>query len=119
VKLRYLTAAGLLCWLLVACQSLGLAPAKSLSDRLAYGYGTLSAVEFAAADATNAGELSKADAQTVLKLADQSRTLLDGAKSLLEALRSRAHRIWSTSVPRSARRRAARLSLSTAAQQLA
>lgn len=84
MKPRHLALAGLLCWLLAACQSLGLAPAKSLSDRLAYGYGTLSAVEFAAADATNAGELSKADAQTVLKLADQSRTLLDGAKSLLD-----------------------------------
>lgn len=84
MKPRHIALAGLLCWLLVACSSLGLAPAKSLSDRLAYGYGTLSAVEFAAADATNAGELSKADAQTVLKLADNARTLLDGSKSLLD-----------------------------------
>lgn len=79
---RY-AALGLLCAVLSACTSLGLTPAKSLSDRIAYGYSTLSAVQFAAANATNAGELSASDAEAVLKLADQSRVLLDGAKALL------------------------------------
>jgi hypothetical protein len=83
MKPRYAPFCGLLLAFLTACASLGVAPARSLSDRLAYGYSTLSAVQFAAANATNAGELSKSDAEAVLKLADQSRVLLDGAKSLL------------------------------------
>jgi hypothetical protein len=83
MRIRHYAALGLLCALLSACASLGLAPAKSLSDRLAYGYSTLSAVQFAAANATNAGELSATDAEAVLKLADQSHVLLDGAKTLL------------------------------------
>jgi hypothetical protein len=83
MRLHRYTAAAFLCCLLSACASLGLAPAKSLADRLAYGYSTLSAVQFAAANATNAGELSKSDAEAVLKLADQSRLLLDGARALL------------------------------------
>lgn len=82
-RIRNYAALGLLCALLTACASLGLAPAKTLSDRLAYGYSTLSAVQYAAATATTAGELSYSDAEDVLKLADQSRVLLDGAKAVL------------------------------------
>lgn len=83
MKVRNIAAVGCILWLLTACASLGLAPAQSLDQRLAYGYSTLSAVQFAAANATAAGELSKSDAESVLKLADQSRVLLDSAKSLL------------------------------------
>lgn len=71
-----------LCVLLCACQSLGLAPPKSLEDRVAYGYSTYSAVQYAAANAVTAGELSSADGEAVLKMADQSRILLDSAKAL-------------------------------------
>jgi hypothetical protein len=82
-RIRHYAALGLLSALLTACQSLGLAPAQSLDQRLAYGYSTYSAVQFAAANAKNAGEISASDAEAVLKLADQSRVLLDGAKVLL------------------------------------
>lgn len=82
-RLRHYAAAALLCAVLTACASLGLAQPKSLSDRLAYGYATLSAVQYAAAAATTAGELSYSEAEDVLKLADQSRVLLDGAKAVL------------------------------------
>jgi hypothetical protein len=83
MRIRHHVAAAFLCCLLSACATFGLAPAKSLSDRLAYGYATLSAVQYAAATATTAGELSYSDAEDVLKLADQSRALLDGAKAIL------------------------------------
>jgi hypothetical protein len=61
---------------------MGLAPAKSLPERVAYGYSTLSAVQFAAANATEAGELSADDAKAVLKIGDEARALLDGAKAM-------------------------------------
>ncbi len=83
MRIRHYASLGLLCALLTACASLGLAPAKSLSERLAYGYSTLSAVQYAAANATTAGEISPSDAEDVLKLADQARVMLDGAKALL------------------------------------
>lgn len=68
--------------LLCACQSLGLAQPKSLQDRIAYGYSTYSAVQYAAANAITAGEMSSADGEAVLKMADQARVLLDSAKAL-------------------------------------
>ena len=83
MKPRYAPFYALILIVLTGCSSLGLAPAKSLSDRLAYGYSTYTAVQYAAANATNAGELSKSDAETGLQLADQSRVLLDGARALL------------------------------------
>lgn len=73
----------LLCVLLGACQSLGLAQPKSLSDRLAFGYATYSAVQYAAANAVTSGELSSADGEAVLRLGDQARALLDTSKGLL------------------------------------
>lgn len=66
--------------LLVGCASLGLAPASSFGDRLAYSYGTHTAVLVAATQSLEAGELDSADASRVLKVADEARTALDAAK---------------------------------------
>lgn len=80
---RHYALAYVLCALLTACSSLGLAPAKSLSDRLAYSYGVLTAVNNTAAQEVNAGTLKTEDAEHILKIGDEARALLDGAKSLL------------------------------------
>jgi hypothetical protein len=67
--------------LLSACASLGLAPAQSFEQKLAYGYGTYTAVQAAAAQAMSDHVLPSADGSQVLKLADESRALLDAAKA--------------------------------------
>lgn len=67
---------------LVACASLGLAPAQTFDQKLAYAYGTHAAVLETAAPAVQAGTLSAAEGASVLKLADSARALLDAAKSL-------------------------------------
>ena len=68
--------------LLTACASLGLAPAQTLNQKIAYAYGTHTAVLQATTASVSAGKLSSTDASQVLKLADASRTLLDAATSL-------------------------------------
>lgn len=67
---------------LVGCQSVGLAPAQSFDQKLAYAYGVHTAVEQAAAQAVSTGTLSKVDGTAILSMADQSKTLLDDAKVL-------------------------------------
>lgn len=68
--------------LLNACASLGLAPAQSFDQKLAYGYATHTAVLLAANTSLQAGSITKADAQQVLTLGDTSKTLLDSAKAI-------------------------------------
>ncbi len=65
---------------LSACASFGLAPASSFSDRLAYSYGTHTAVLTAATDSLEAGEIGSEDAARVLKVADEARRALDAAR---------------------------------------
>lgn len=72
-----------LCVLLSACASLGLEPAKSPADRIAYGYSTYTAVVQAAANSVRTGDISKADGATILKLSDEARTLLDAAQAIV------------------------------------
>lgn len=74
-------SAFLLLLTLVGCASLGLAPAQSFDQKLAYAYGTHTAVLQAAASAVTAKTLSPSDGEQVLKLADESRALLDAAKA--------------------------------------
>lgn len=74
-----LSAAG---FLATSCASIGLAPAQSFSDKLAYAYGVHTAVLNTAALSVASKSLSVADARKVLSLADQSRGLLDDAKAL-------------------------------------
>lgn len=66
--------------ILTACASLGLAPALSFSDRLAYSYATHTAVLISTTQSLEAGEIASVDASRVLKVADEARTALDGAK---------------------------------------
>ena len=73
---------GFLFLLLSACTQLGLAPADSFDAKLAYAYGSHTSVMQAAATAVKAKDISKEDGQQVLKLADESRALLDTAKGL-------------------------------------
>lgn len=68
--------------MLGACASLGLSSAQSFNQRLAYAYGTHTAVMQAATTAVSSGALSTADAEQVLKMADQTKVLLDGARTL-------------------------------------
>lgn len=80
MKIPRYTAAWLLCALLTGCASLGLTPAKTLSERLAYSYGAQIAVQEAATRGLNAGTLSSADGEYVLKVSDETRVLLDAAR---------------------------------------
>jgi hypothetical protein len=64
------------------CASLGLAPAQSFDQGLAYAYGTHTAIEQTAAAAASSGAISQAEAASVLKLGDQSRQLLDSARTV-------------------------------------
>lgn len=63
-----------------ACSSIGIQPAKSFDQQLAYAYSSHTAVLDAASNALEAGSLSVDDAEAVLALADQSRVLLDSAR---------------------------------------
>ncbi len=66
---------------LIAGCAAGAARPETLNQRLAYAYGAHTAVLESAALQVKAGTLSKADADSILKIADESRTLLDGARS--------------------------------------
>lgn len=62
------------------CATFGLAPASSFDQRLAYSYGTHTAVLTATTQSLEAGEISSEDATRVLKVADQARDALDAAR---------------------------------------
>lgn len=81
---RY-AAYAVLCAILVGCASIGLTPAKSLSDRIAYAYGVNAGVRTAAANSLNAGNIKVEDAEYVLKVSDESRAMLDASKAALTA----------------------------------
>lgn len=66
--------------LLAACTSIGIQPAKSFDQQLAYAYSSHTAVLDSASNALEAGDITTEDAETVLQLADQSRVLLDSAR---------------------------------------
>lgn len=74
--------APLLCLMLAGCAALGLQPAQSLDERLAYAYGTYTAVLQATASAQAAGSVSAVDVGHVRVIADQVRALLDGARAV-------------------------------------
>lgn len=66
--------------ILTACASLGLAPASSFEERLAYAVSQNAAVREAAAVSVERKELSVDDAKRVLKITDEVRTALDAAR---------------------------------------
>jgi hypothetical protein len=75
-----ITAAYFLFALLAGCAQLGLAPATTFDERLAYAVSQNAAVRTAAANSLDAGEIQLQDAKFVLKTTDEARTLLDAAK---------------------------------------
>jgi hypothetical protein len=80
-RLKTIFAAGLL-YAIVACASLGIAPAQSFDAKLGYAYGLHTAVLETAAVEVSAGALSKADGANILTLADKARDLLDSARAV-------------------------------------
>ncbi len=66
--------------LLLGCAQMGLAPAKSFDQNVAYGYSTLASVRISAAQALKTGVIEKDDAERVLALSDQARSGLDAAR---------------------------------------
>lgn len=63
-----------------ACAQLGLVPAKSFDQQVAYGYSTLASVRLSAVTALDAKSISVSDAKQVQALADQARAGLDAAR---------------------------------------
>jgi hypothetical protein len=78
--MKHIDYAFILLAFLMGCAQVGLTPAKSFDEKLAYAYGTHTAVLQTAAQAVNSKSMSSADGAQVLKLADESRTLLDAAR---------------------------------------
>lgn len=68
-------------FVLAACASVGLAPAQTFDERVAYAVANNAAVRQAAANALDAGDIQLQDAQYVLKTTDETRTFLDAAKA--------------------------------------
>lgn len=73
------SALAILLFLVSACASIGLAPPSTFEDRLAYAVSQNAAVRTAAANSLKAGDISKDDAQRVLKITDEIRAALDAA----------------------------------------
>ncbi|SRR6266481_4547483 len=68
--------------LLVACAQLGLQPAQTTDQKIAYAYGVHTAVLETASAEITAKQLTPREGNQILQLADQSRVLLDSAKDL-------------------------------------
>lgn len=77
---HYLTA-WMFCAILCGCASLGITPAKTFTQRVAYAYGTTTGLREAATHSLEAKTLASADGAYVLKVADETRTLLDAAQA--------------------------------------
>lgn len=67
-------------FILTACASLGLAPASSFEERLAYAVSQNAAVRQTAAVSVERQEITVDDARRVLKITDEVRTALDAAR---------------------------------------
>lgn len=78
--LRVRLATALMVVLVTACASLGLTPAKSFDDKIAYANGTLTAVVNAAATSLNAQQITSEDAKGVRNLAKEAASFLDAAR---------------------------------------
>ncbi len=68
--------------LLSACASLGIAPAQSLEQKIAYAQGVDTAVLTASTSALRAGKISADDHEHVIAIAEQAKALIDSAKLL-------------------------------------
>lgn len=63
-----------------ACAQLGVAPATTFNENLAYAYGTVTTIRTTATTALNAKQITADDGQHVLQITDQARTTLDSAR---------------------------------------
>lgn len=72
-------AASLL-FLLTSCASVGLQPATTVDERIAYAVSQNAAIRQTAANSLDAGDIQLADAQYVLKTTDETRAFLNAAK---------------------------------------
>lgn len=84
---KLLTLLGLITTLgfMPGCASLGLAPAQSIEQQIAYAYTTNAGVRSTAADLLTAKTINATDAKMVLSMTDQVRAALDIAKSAVTA----------------------------------
>lgn len=80
MKTLRLASLGFMLVLLTACASLGLAPAKNFSAKLAYGYSQVSAVNNSIASSLDLHRISSKDAKDFAATADKARDILDGAR---------------------------------------
>ncbi len=67
--------------LLTACAQIGINPAQSLDQRLAYAYGANAAVLSTTADLVKSGAITKAEGKQVLIISDNARQVLDLARA--------------------------------------
>jgi hypothetical protein len=67
---------------LSACGSLGLQPAQSFNDRVAYAFGVHTAVLQSATSAVNFGDITTEEARSLLELSDRARNLIDVARTV-------------------------------------
>lgn len=82
---RNLATAWVLCAVLAGCASLGLAPAKNFSARLAYGYSQYTAVNNTIASSLDLKRISSKDARDLRVTARKGRDILNGAKLAYDA----------------------------------
>ncbi len=76
-----ITALSVLAFVLLACSSLGLAPAQTLDQKIAYGYAQNAGVRQAAATALENHRLEVGEARAVLETTNQIRSVLDASKA--------------------------------------
>jgi outer membrane protein TolC len=70
---------------LTACAALGLPTAQTFNEKLAVGYGTVTAVRNSATTLVMAGKITPDDAQNVQTQADTARAALDVARTAYRA----------------------------------
>ena len=68
--------------LLFACESLGLPSANTFENRIGVAYATQTAVLDATTQALAVGEISSAEAESVAKISDNLKTLLNAARTV-------------------------------------
>lgn len=76
---------GFLLAFMTACASMGLATPQSLDQRIAYAAGQVTAARGTAADALAGKTISVQDAESALRITDESKTFVDASRAALSA----------------------------------
>ena len=79
MKLKVYASGVAILLLLGACAQLGIVPASTFNQRLAYGYGTVTSVRKAATELVKNKQMSAEEARKVLSVTDTARAYLDRA----------------------------------------